>query len=193
MTYGAGGSENQQRNPGNCFRCSKHIRYRECCPPSLHRISMKSEVLHMLARLEASWESITSSPCAAMLIPPWLPNRISSYASDLVSFIKQNGDFNIIGACYPEGHSECPSLDDDIRNLKNQGGCREPTSSLPNCFLTTATSIHFGNEPALPDIHVPIEAGIMPAVNKKQIDRMVSLCGVKLPKKFVIMMEKYRK
>ncbi|HBQ26737.1 MAG TPA: methylenetetrahydrofolate reductase [NAD(P)H], partial [Syntrophomonas sp.] len=28
-------------------------------------------------------------------------------------------------------------------------------------------------------------------VNKKQIDRMVSLCGVKLPKKFVTMMERY--
>lgn len=31
-------------------------------------------------------------------------------------------------------------------------------------------------------IHVPVEAGIMPVVNKKQIERMVSLCGVKLPK-----------
>jgi len=33
-------------------------------------------------------------------------------------------------------------------------------------------------------INVPIEAGIMPVVNKKQIEKMVSICGVNLPKKF---------
>ena len=31
----------------------------------------------------------------------------------------------------------------------------------------------------------------MPVVNKKQIERMVSLCGVKLPKKFISVMERY--
>ena len=40
-------------------------------------------------------------------------------------------------------------------------------------------------------ITVPIEAGIMPVLNKKQIERMVSLSNATLPKKFVTMMEKY--
>ena len=31
----------------------------------------------------------------------------------------------------------------------------------------------------------------MPVTNKKQIERMVSLCGATLPKKFTTMMEKY--
>lgn len=31
----------------------------------------------------------------------------------------------------------------------------------------------------------------MPVVNKKQIERMVSLCGVKLPRKFITIMDKY--
>ena len=34
-------------------------------------------------------------------------------------------------------------------------------------------------------------SGIMPVINKKQIERMASLCGVTVPKKFVTMMERY--
>ena len=40
-------------------------------------------------------------------------------------------------------------------------------------------------------INVPIEAGIMPVTNKKQIERMVSLCGASLPRKFTKMMSRY--
>ncbi len=40
-------------------------------------------------------------------------------------------------------------------------------------------------------IDVPIAAGIMPVTNKKQIERMVTLCGASLPSKFVKMMQKY--
>ena len=40
-------------------------------------------------------------------------------------------------------------------------------------------------------INVPIAAGIMPVTNKKQIERMVTLCGASLPSKFVKMMQKY--
>lgn len=40
-------------------------------------------------------------------------------------------------------------------------------------------------------INVPIEAGIMPVVNKRQIERMVSLCGASLPAKFSRMMSRY--
>ena len=40
------------------------------------------------------------------------------YASDLIQFIKKTDDFNISGACYPEGHIDCRNLDKDIENLK---------------------------------------------------------------------------
>ena len=40
-------------------------------------------------------------------------------------------------------------------------------------------------------ITVPVSAGIMPVVNKKQIERIVSLCGATLPKKFTDMMARY--
>ncbi len=38
---------------------------------------------------------------------------------------------------------------------------------------------------------MPISAGIMPVVNKNQIERIVTLCGASLPKKFVRILHRY--
>ena len=43
---------------------------------------------------------------------------ILKYASDLIQFIKKTDDFNVSGACYPEGDIDCRNLDKDIENLK---------------------------------------------------------------------------
>ena len=49
------------------------------------------------------------------------------HASDLVRAIREESeDFCIGGACYPEGHVECESPSEDIRNLKTKidAGCQ---------------------------------------------------------------------
>ena len=46
-----------------------------------------------------------------------------TYASDLVSHIKEYGYFDIGGACYPECHPECESLEKDIDHLKIKVDC----------------------------------------------------------------------
>lgn len=42
------------------------------------------------------------------------------YARDLVEEIRAYGGFSIGGACYPEGHVECPSQREDLRHLKER-------------------------------------------------------------------------
>ena len=42
------------------------------------------------------------------------------YASDLIKHIKLRNDFNIVGACYPEGHLDSKSYEDDLINLKKK-------------------------------------------------------------------------
>ncbi|MCI8668066.1 MAG: methylenetetrahydrofolate reductase [NAD(P)H] [Lachnospiraceae bacterium] len=112
------------------------------------------------------------------------------YASELVSYIKSRGEFHVSGACYPEGHGEAESLIDDIKNLRKkvEAGASHLMSQL---FFDNAHFYDFLEKARIAGIEVPIEAGIMPVVNKSQIERMVSMCGVSLPVKFSRMMQKY--
>ena len=43
-----------------------------------------------------------------------------SYASELTEEIKKFGGFCVGGACYPECHPDCGSIDEDIENLKKK-------------------------------------------------------------------------
>lgn len=112
------------------------------------------------------------------------------HASDLITFIKSKGDFDIAGACYPEGHPDSENLFDDIMNLRKkvEAGADHLISQL---FFDNDYFYEFREKAMLAGINVPIEAGIMPVVNKNQIERMVTTCGASLPNKFVKIMQKY--
>jgi methylenetetrahydrofolate reductase (NADPH) len=112
------------------------------------------------------------------------------HASDLAAFIRENGDFNIIGACYPEGHGESASIVEDLRNLRKKvdAGVSHLITQL---FFDNRYFYDFIERTQIAGIDVPIEAGIMPVSNRKQIERMTTLCGVDLPRKFLKIMEKY--
>ena len=113
-----------------------------------------------------------------------------SHADELIEFIRQNGDFNILAACYPEGHPESKNTVEDIRNLRRKVdvGADQLVTQL---FLDNDYFYAFRERTELAGINVPIEAGIMPVTNKKQIERMVKMCGVQLPGKFMTMIERY--
>lgn len=112
------------------------------------------------------------------------------YASDLIEFIKNNGDFNISAACYPEGHVKGRDLEEDIKHLKlkEEAGASHFISQL---FFDNNHFYNFLEKKDKYNIKSPIEAGIMPVINKKQIERIVSLCEVEIPHKFIKIMERY--
>lgn len=188
VTYGAGGSETNNATLEIASAIKNNYGIDSVAHLPCINLS-KDEVLNMLGELEQSGvENILALRGDAN--PVLAPKQDFKYASDLVSFIKENGNFNIIGACYPEGHSESASMVDDIRNLriKVDAGTDQLITQL---FFDNQYFYSFRERAAIAGINIPIEAGIMPVVNKKQIERMVSLCGVDLPKKFVNMMERY--
>ncbi|MFW5780671.1 MAG: methylenetetrahydrofolate reductase [NAD(P)H] [Bacillota bacterium] len=112
------------------------------------------------------------------------------YASDLIEFISEIGGFNISAACYPEGHFESANLDKDLDKLKIKvdKGVTHLNSQL---FFDNDDFYNFLEKTRKKGIKVPIQAGIMPIIKKKQIERMVSLSGVKLPTKFTKLIAKY--
>lgn len=112
------------------------------------------------------------------------------YASDLVEFIKTQGDFEIFGACYPEKHNEAKSFVEDIHNLKIKVDCGVSTL-LTQLFFDNADFYRFYEACALAKIKAKICAGIMPVANRRQILKITSLCGAKIPPKFAKILQKY--
>lgn len=112
------------------------------------------------------------------------------YASDLVEFIKMQGDFEIFGACYPEKHNEAKSFVEDIHNLKIKVDCGVSTL-LTQLFFDNSDFYRFKEACELARINARICAGIMPVANRRQILKITSLCGAKIPPKFAKILQKY--
>jgi len=113
------------------------------------------------------------------------------HASDLVSFIKQyNPNLNVVAACYPEGHFESDTIDIDIENLKRKvdAGVGHLVTQL---FFNNDCFYSFLDKATKAGINVPIQAGIMPIINTKQIERTVSMCAASIPHRFSNMLSKY--
>lgn len=122
--------------------------------------------------------------------PQITPKNDFVHASDLITYMKQHGNFSFSAACYPEGHLEAASVEDDIANLKKKVdvGADHLISQL---FFDNEFFYRFLDKTRAAGINVPIEAGIMPCVNAKQIQRMVAMCGASLPRKFIQMLNRY--
>lgn len=187
VTYGAGGS-------GGTFtaQIAEVIKNKYGIESVAHLPAMylsEDEVLQLTDELkEKNIENILALRGDA--VPGTEPKGDFKYASDVVQFIKEKKDFHIIGACYPEGHSESKDIVEDIQNLKRKvdAGTDHLISQL---FFSNDYFYSFLERARIAGINIPIQAGIMPVVNRKQIERMVSLCGVNLPNKFLKIMEKY--
>ncbi|MGN0729729.1 methylenetetrahydrofolate reductase [NAD(P)H] [Treponema sp.] len=190
VTYGAGGS-------GNCDKTLEIAR----------RIKDKCRV-----------ESVVHLPCiyllknaAALILEQFKSEGIENilalrgdaveglkpkgdfpHASDLISFIRKNygGYFHISAACYPEKHPESHDTESDIAFLKKKTDCGAD-HLISQLFYENENFYRFLEKVRAAGITVPVEAGIMPVTNRAQIERMVSRCGVELPKKYKVMMEKF--
>lgn len=112
------------------------------------------------------------------------------YASELVAEISDFGGFCIGGACYPEGHPESRSIDDDIAALgkKVSLGCEFLTTQM---FFDNDVFYRFVDRLAMSGVDVPIVAGIMPITSAMQVDRMIKFSGNALPKKLTDLIDRY--
>lgn len=116
--------------------------------------------------------------------------RNFKYASELAHYIHQHHDFCLGGACYPEGHGQCSDLDQDIENLryKIEAGVRFLVTQL---FFDNEAFFRFREKFSRMDVQVPIQAGIMPITNRKQIDRIAGLSNAKIPQKLIRILDKF--
>lgn len=189
VTYGAGGSENSRAT----FEIAVAVK----------RLYLTESVAHLpciglkTAEVESLLDTLKTLGIENVLALRGDPPKDGAFvkgdfehASDLIRFIKKRGDFDIAAACHPEGHFEAPSPEKDVENLKIKvdAGTDHLISQL---FFDNNYFYRFLERCRHAGITVPIEAGIMPVVNGRQIRRMTSLCGASLPPKFLAAMERF--
>ncbi len=195
VTFGAGGSE----NCNNSVEIAKHIK----------NVCGVQSVIHMpclnMTRQDAQYvlEQFQNAGIENILalrgdrVEGKEPANDFHHASDLIQFIQEfdskrtdGKQFKIFGACYPELHPQSKNVYDDIDYLKKKVDAGA-THLLSQLFFDNTQFYRFLERCQIKGINVPIEAGIMPATNKKSIERMVSMTNAVLPKKFTDMMNRY--
>lgn len=126
------------------------------------------------------------------IIPDVAPKNDFRYATDLIEFIRQEAPhFELIGACYPEGHPDSPNQISDIQYLKKKvdAGC---SSLITQLFFDNERFYDFQDKCVLAGVDVPIYAGIMPIINRNQALRLLKTCeNIHLPRKFRAILNKY--
>ncbi|MBT1162416.1 MULTISPECIES: methylenetetrahydrofolate reductase [NAD(P)H] [Bifidobacterium] len=119
------------------------------------------------------------------------PVDVFLHASDLIAYIRdRKPDLKIYAACYPEGHIESESLDDDIAHLKTKvdAGASHLISQL---FYDNADFYRFLDKARAAGIAVPIEAGIMPVTSAKSVLSMAAKNNTRIPKAVSAMLDKW--
>lgn len=188
VTFGAGGSSNNNKT----IEIAQTIQEKYGIEAAAHLPCInytKEEIISILGEFKK--HGINNILALRGDINPDIPPKSDfKYASELVAFIKEHGDFDIAGACYPEVHMEAESAVADVLNLRRkvEAGAEHLISQL---FFDNQCFYSFLERTEIAGIDVPIEAGIMPVTNKSQIERMVSMCGASLPPKFAKMIQKY--
>lgn len=190
VTYGAGGSPAQREKTceiASLIRSNYHIE------PVSHLTCVNSdreEIRQTLAKLKEN------GICNILALrgdktPGIEPKTDFLHASDLARFIRETDpSFNLLGACYPEGHFESDSLEEDIDHLKMkiENGVSHLITQL---FFDNNSFYHFLELARARGVNVPVEAGIMPIVKKSQIERTVSMCGASVPPKLATIISRY--
>lgn len=188
VTYGAGG------NPADrsTVQIASTIKHKYNIEPLAHLTCVNSTHEHIGLILDDLRQNGIENILALRgdINPNIPPQTDYRYACDLIRELNTCGEFDLAAACYPEGHPECPNMEDDILHLKQKVDAGA-THLISQLFFDNNDFYNFLYRVREAGIMVPIEAGIMPVTNRKQIERMVSLCGASLPKKFVKIMHRY--
>lgn len=102
------------------------------------------------------------------------------YATELLRHVRDNFDFGLAAACYPEGHTESPDLITDIKyaKLKVDQGAEFLITQL---FYDNQDLFRMVERAEKAGIDVPIVPGILPILSAAQIRRFTALCGAKIP------------
>ncbi|HYM56906.1 MAG TPA: methylenetetrahydrofolate reductase [NAD(P)H] [Solirubrobacteraceae bacterium] len=106
------------------------------------------------------------------------------YSRELIELIRDDYDFAIGAACFPEVHIHATDAESDLRYCKEKvdAGARFLITQL---FFDNRCFYEFVARAREIGIDVPIIPGIMPITNVGQIRRITSMCGSDIPERLL--------
>lgn len=188
VTYGAGGN---MADNSTC-EIAATIKERFCIESVAHLTCVNStmeDVTEMIKRFaDHHIENVLA--LRGDIVPGEAIQKDFSHANELAIEVQRNSGLQILGACYPEGHYESKNLREDIQNLKYKIGAGVKVL-ITQLFFDNQLFYNFMVQVRNAGIEVPVSAGIMPIVSKKQIEKTVALSGASLPHEFTKMIGRY--
>ena len=102
------------------------------------------------------------------------------FATDLVGLLRDEFDFSVGGACYPEVHPEAADAATDLVHLAEKVA-RGAEFLVSQLFFDNDRYFAFVERARAAGITVPIVPGIMPITDYRQIARFTAMCGATIP------------
>jgi methylenetetrahydrofolate reductase (NADPH) len=102
------------------------------------------------------------------------------YGNELVEHIRGFGGFGIAVAGYPETHIEAPDFETDLQNLKRKVDAGADVI-ITQLFYDNPVFYHFVDRCRALGITQPIIPGLLPILNREQIQRITQMCGARIP------------
>lgn len=110
------------------------------------------------------------------------PENGFRYANELVGYLRSlDQGFSLAVAGYPEKHTEAPSLEVDIENLKRKVDAGADVV-ITQLFYNNDDYYRYVEKVHKAGVRVPIVPGLMPIQNFKQVQKITKMCGASLPK-----------
>lgn len=185
-TYGAGGSTQSKT-----LDIVSNVKQRFEIPVASHLTLVGSTASQLREYLEKAKSSGVDHIVALRGDPPEGSNTFEQtdgglqYANELVELLHSEfNQFGVFVAGYPEKHREAPSMETDLDNLKRKVDAGAD-AVITQLFYCNDDFFRFRDACDSRGINVPIIPGLLPVTDLKQVQRISSLCGAKLPKDFV--------
>ena len=191
VTYGAGGTSS------NYLTCdiAARIKHEYGIEPLAHLTCVNSSKLDVRIMIERFIDANIENVMALRgdIIPDMERQNDFEHANDLAIELQRKCQerIEILGACYPEGHYQSKSIDEDIQNLKYKIGAGVKVL-ITQLFFDNDKFYSYVGKARNMGIKVPITAGIMPIVKKSQFEKTIKLSGSSIPDDFAAMIEKYQ-
>ncbi|GAA5194590.1 methylenetetrahydrofolate reductase [Ferrimonas gelatinilytica] len=146
--------------------------------PHLTLVDASDEELRQLAR--QYWQQGVRHIVALRGdVPEGQPNP-NRYASDLVALLRQEHDFEISVAAYPEVHPEARSAQADLINLKRKVDAGA-TRAITQFFFDIEAYLRFRDRCAAAGIDAEIVPGILPVTNYQQLLKFANFAKIRIP------------